>query len=121
MPMKERKTSFDFTPFPYELEVVVTDDLEASRDKWAKDIVIGKLRPLGATKALTMTHPEWDFACIFLRTNAMLEEIAHEVTHAIQHFARYIEMQPNDEFMAYYIGHYTHRIAAFVLAKHKQR
>jgi len=119
MRLSERITQFDFDPFPYTLDIVVTNDLKASRLKWLKKHTTGEIPESdGTAKALTISHPAWDFSCILLNRKATLEEIAHEVTHAVLNFTRYIEMKPMpDEMLAYYIGYYTNKIAAFVLKK----
>jgi hypothetical protein len=117
--LTERRKHFNLKPFPYDIHVFVTNDIAQCHDRWGKRANVFTEEEMKSIMALTVTDPSWSDCYIFLEEGCSLEEIAHEVTHAVIYFLTYVGAAQDSEFMAYYIGWLTDRISNFVRTKRK--
>ena len=82
----ERKYSFNFKPFPYNMQLVFSNDMEQSVHKRYPSY-----KWEGKTGAITLHKDSASMVILPEQTN--INHIAHEVTHVIQNFIKYIVRQ----------------------------
>ena len=105
----ERRKKWNFTPFPYELVVILSSDVKASFDKRFT------LKRSNHCSALTMCRG--DRSTMFLSLTPPINTVAHEVTHVVKNLQEYIGAEHEEEFVAYYTGWLVSEIAKFALEK----
>ena len=113
----ERRKKWNFTPFPYDLTVVISNDITASRNKYFPHHPYAHDK---YTSALTNAAEDLPNAIIFLDNSSNIKYIAHEVSHVVWYFMKFIGAKPENEFQAYYIGWLTYEVAKFALDKKKK-
>jgi hypothetical protein len=102
--VQERKYRFNFKPFPYHLQLVFTNDLKKSvLNRYPEYAYEDK------TGAITLHRDSASIIIFPEETN--INHIAHEVTHVVQNFIKYIEAKNCNELEAYYIGWLVFEVA----------
>lgn len=109
--LTERRKRWKFLPFPFELRVIITNDVHESFSKHFPKLP--KRSPSCAAAAVSSAET----TTIVLENGAPLSHIVHEVTHAVASFQEYIGEQQKEEFVAYYTGWCSEAIIRFVLDK----
>lgn len=102
--LRERVYKFHFKPFPYHMQLVLTDDMKASIHKRYPSYAFDE-----KTGAITL-HKDCA-SMIILPEDTNINHITHEVTHVVQNFVKYIEAKECHELEAYYMGWLVYEVA----------
>lgn len=118
--LKERVKKFTITPFPYELTVVVSNDIFQSRKKRDRTLGATGVAEDDGTAAFVSTHESWSYAWMFLPEGCDIGNIVHEVNHVIHYLEKFIVADFDKEVNAYFNGYYSREVAKFVYKKEEK-
>lgn len=102
------------TPFPVNVWLVVTNNLEDSANNAFKNLGSTELFGEAACTAAATVY-KWLDGNVYaiFKPNSTLTAIAHEMYHVVAHAARFTGVD-DGEFMAHYVGWLTHEAVQFV-------
>ena len=93
----------------YRVHVIVTDDLQKSRDAR-----FDNAQSTEGLDACCCSVLNGHASCIFLQKEASSGTIAHEAWHAVYKMFRQIGAELEEEMVAYHLGYLVDEIMAFV-------
>lgn len=110
----EYATTIDLSPFPYELRIIVTDDIMVT-EKRIRDSYKDK-SPLKADKntgAMAMHSAGVKAMFILLPFACDVGNVAHEVWHTVRSLLLFVGAGLENEVVAYYLGWLTRESVRF--------
>lgn len=121
--LEEKTKTIELTPFPYDLVLVVTTDIQASEQKVRQKHgdLCSKLVSNERTGALSLYSPNSRFMHILMPFKCDIGYIAHEVWHIVRALLLQSGATLDNEVVAYYIGWLVREVTRFNFNKTKER
>lgn len=113
---RERHKVIDLQPFPYELRLIVSNDIIQSEKNYRKkngDLCSRTVADAG-TGAITLTSANLRALTIIAPYKCDIGYIAHEVCHVVNKMFQFVGARYESEVWAYYQGWLTREAARFV-------
>jgi len=118
--MKSRITHLEFPVFSkYTMHVEVTTDIQKSLAKYPETEYAMDGEENSNTHAIAVHIANEPFTFIFLPYNVSVGTIAHEAWHAIRRMMEYMDVDLDNETVAYHLGYSVDKIFNFVRGKRK--
>lgn len=112
---RERKKSIDLQPFPYNLHLIISNDIVKSETSYRRKNgdLCSKTVADGGTGAVTLTSPDLRSLTIIMPYRCDIGYIAHEVCHVVNKMFQFVGAKYESEVWAYYQGWLTREAAKF--------
>lgn len=104
--MKEKERLVRFTPYPFYVVVVITNDIVASRKKRNK--ILGRVFEEESPESLGglfSKSSDLDYSFIFLNPNCSTNSLCHECYHATCWLFECLSAEHEEELFAYHLGY----------------
>lgn len=99
---KEHSSKLSFPAFEYDVHIVFSSDVVASRIK--RDDILGKY-DAGPAGGLHSYTPDGSYSYLFISPDALPSTIAHEAWHCIRRMMVHCGAELENEVVAYHLGY----------------